>query len=194
MAGAEGAAHEAAHLTEQNKKIALLIAVLALFLAFAETLAKASQTAALSHNVEAADLWAFFQAKTVRMAVIRTAAEAMEINLAGVTDSAVREAGQKRIDAWKDTVKRYESEPETREGRKELTERAKHAEELRDRATEKYHLYEVASAALQIAIVLASATVITGVLALSFIAGALGIGAIGLMALSLWLPEVASIF
>ena len=58
-----------------HRKVALLIAVLALILSCAETLAKGAQTTALSANVEAANLWAFFQAKTIRMTVVRTAAE-----------------------------------------------------------------------------------------------------------------------
>ena len=44
----------------RNKKIALVIAVIALFLAFSETLGKSAQTAALSYNIEASNLWAFF--------------------------------------------------------------------------------------------------------------------------------------
>jgi hypothetical protein len=193
MAKVEEAAHEATHLSEQNKKIALLISVLALFLAFTETLGKSAQTAALSYNVEASNLWAFFQAKTIRMTVIRTAAEEMEIDLAGITDDALKAARQKRIDAWKATAARYEDEPETNEGRRQLTERAKVAEERREKAMGKYHLFEIASAVLQIGIVLASATVITGILALSFLAGALGIGGVVLMAAGLWLPDIAHI-
>ena len=45
-----------------NKRIALLISVLALVLAFAETLGKSAQTSALASNIEASNLWAFFQA------------------------------------------------------------------------------------------------------------------------------------
>jgi hypothetical protein len=193
MAKVEEAAHEAQHLSSQNKKIALLISVLALFLAFAETLGKSAQTAALSYNVEASNLWAFFQAKTIRMTVLRTAAEEMEIDLAGITDAALKAARQKRIDSWRATAARYDAEPETGEGRKELAERAKHAEERREKSMAKYHLFEVASAVLQIGIVLASATVITGILALAFLAGALGAGGVVLMALGLWLPDVAHI-
>ena len=62
MEHAEHAEHAAGH----NKQIALLIAVIALFLAFSETLGKSAQTAAISFNVEASNLWAFFQAKTIR--------------------------------------------------------------------------------------------------------------------------------
>ena len=52
--------------------------------------------------------------------------------------------------------------------------RAKEGEAKRDRAMAAYHNYEVASAAVQIAIVLASTEIITGVVALLWIAYALG--------------------
>src|SRR4030081_3898992 len=66
------------HLEGSNKNIAILIAILAAFLAIAETGAKSSQTAVLTEHVEATNQWAFFQAKTVRQTVIRTAAEELE--------------------------------------------------------------------------------------------------------------------
>jgi Domain of unknown function (DUF4337) len=73
MSGGHG--HDLGHEGgSQNKKIAMLIAVLALVLAISETLGKGAQTDALTHNVEASNLWAFFQAKTIRMTTLRTAA------------------------------------------------------------------------------------------------------------------------
>ena len=107
-----------------HRKVALLIAVLALILSCAETLAKGAQTTALSANVEAANLWAFFQAKTMRMTVVRTAAEAAAIDLLLGAPAPVREALQQRIADWEQTATRYDSEPETQEGRKELVARA----------------------------------------------------------------------
>ena len=50
-------------LDARNKKVALLIAVIALCLAFSETLGKSAQTAALNYQIEASNLWNFFQAK-----------------------------------------------------------------------------------------------------------------------------------
>src|SRR4029450_12394259 len=93
----------------------------------------------------------------------------------------MRAIGRKnqRTDAWAKTVARWESEPETGEGRKELIARAKVAEEKRDTATAKHHHYEISSAAFQIAIVLASATVITGAIALTWLS--LGLGVVGLI-------------
>ena len=182
-------AEHAEHAAHSNKKIALLISVLALFLAFSETLGKSAQTSAITLNVTSNDLWAFFQAKTIRMTVLRTAAEETEIDLPAVADPALKAAKQKRIEDWKKTAARYDTEPETQEGRKELAERAKHAEATRETAMAKYHHFEIASAAFQIAIVLASATVITGIMALAWLAGGLGVLGLVFMAIGLLAPH-----
>jgi hypothetical protein len=187
------AAHEAAEQAEHhgsNKKIALLIAILALFLAFSETLGKSSQTNALSQNVEASNLWAFFQAKTIRSTLLRTATENMMVDGLRTTDPAAKAAQEKQIDSWKKTSERYDSEPSTGEGRKELADRAKHAEERRDHSLAKYHNFELASAAFQVAIVLASATIITGMLVLSYLSIALGVGGLIFMAIGLLSPHL----
>jgi hypothetical protein len=96
---------------------------------------------------------------------------------------------QKQIDDWQKTAARYRSEPETHEGTAELAERAKATEHERDIALARYHNYEIASAAFQIAIVLASATIITGMIGLAWIAGLLGLAGIGFMGLGLFAPE-----
>src|ERR1700722_9517346 len=85
------------HASHSNKKIALVIAVLALFLAFSETLGKSAQTAALTENIQASDLWNFFQAKTIRQTVLRTAGESKTIELALTPDAAVKAAMEKQI-------------------------------------------------------------------------------------------------
>ena len=177
-----------------HRKVALLIAVLALILSFAETLAKGAQTTALSSNVETANLWAFFQAKAIRMTVVRTAAEAAEIDLLQAASDQVREALQKRVADWEKTATRYDSEPETQEGRKELMARAKLAEAKHDRALAAYHHYEMASAAVQIAIVLASASIITGVTVLTWLSGALGIVGMVFSLIGFFWPTTVHLF
>src|SRR5215467_13622137 len=102
-----------------NKKVALFIGVMALFLAFSETLGKSAQTNAISYNVEASNLWAFFQAKTIRMTSLRTAAEAFAIQSGTQAFEAVKPAMTKQIDTWQKTAARYDDEPETGEGRKQ---------------------------------------------------------------------------
>ena len=174
----------------ENVKIALLIAVIALCLALSETLGKGAQTESISKNVEASNLWAFFQAKSIRRTVVQTAAEQSKLSLGSAGDDAAKAALQKQIDDWQKTAARYRSEPETGEGTEQLSERAKHAEEERDLATAKYHHFELASAAFQIGIVLASATIITGMIALAWISGLLTLAGIAFTALGIFVPHL----
>ena len=175
---AQHAAHEGGH----NKQIALIISVLALFLAFSETFGKSAQTAALNFQIEASNLWNFFQAKNIRRTAIITAAEAAKVELQTNTDEGRRAALTKQIAEWDKTAARYRSEPEAGggkgEGTVELSRRAQEMEKARDLQLNKYHNFEFASAAFQIGIVLCSAAVITNMMVLAF--AAMGVGAIGI--------------
>jgi hypothetical protein len=162
------------HVDPSNKKIALLIAVLALFLAISETLSKAYQTEVITKQVEASNLWAFFQAKSIRKTSTDLAIQSAQIQPS--TDDAKTAAMIKR---WTDASKRYDSEPETGEGRKELAARAVAAQKLGQVANHKYHNLEISSGMLQVAIVLASSSIITGVMLLAWLAGGLGVIAVG---------------
>jgi len=192
--GGHDGGHEKKPADNQNRKIALLISVIALFLAFSETLGKSAQTAGIGYNVEAANLWAFFQAKTIRRTLVETAAQEMTVEATAVTNEATKAAMAKQIDAWQKTAQRYRSEPDTREGSIELMERAREAEHKRDTALARYHHYEVASAAYQIGIVLASAAVITGIIALAYSAGVLGLAGIAFTCIGFFAPHAVHLF
>jgi hypothetical protein len=183
-------ADQAKEASRENRNIALLIAVIALFLALSETLGKGAQTDAISKNVEASNLWAFFQAKSIRRTVVQTAADQSRLGIGTTSDDAAKAAVQKQIDEWHKTAARYRSEPETGEGQDQLSERAKHAEEERNLAEAKYHHFELASAAFQIGIVLASATIITGVVVLAWLAGVLALAGIAVTALGIFMPHL----
>ncbi len=162
------------HVDPSNKKIALLIAVLALFLAISETLSKAYQTEVITKQVEASNLWAFFQAKSIR----KTSTD-LAIQSAQIQPSADEAKTAAMIKRWTDASKRYDSEPETGEGRKELAARAIAAQKLGEVANHKYHNLEISSGVLQVAIVLASSSIITNVMLLAWLAGGLGVVAVG---------------
>ncbi len=185
--------HGGGHNKDFNKRVALLIAVLALFLAFSETMGKGAQTAALNSQIEASNLWNFFQAKNIRRTSIIIAGEQSKLDLVGAADPAQKAAIQKQVDEWSKTAARYRSEPEAAggkgEGTVELSRRALEEQHQRDEYLAKYHHYEFASAAFQIGIVLASATVITGMVVLSFIAGGLGLIGLAFMAIGLFAPH-----
>jgi hypothetical protein len=177
-----------------NKKVALLISVLALFLAFSETMGKSAQTAALNSQIEASNLWNFFQAKNIRRTSTIVASEQAKLDLIAAADPAHKEAIQKQAEEWNKTAARYRSEPEAAggkgEGTVELSRRAIEEQQHRDEYLAKYHHYEFASAAFQIGIVLASATVITGMVVLSYMAGGLGALGLAFMAFGLFAPHL----
>jgi hypothetical protein len=189
-----GGGHGHTDTATLNKRVALLIAVIALFLAFSETLGKSAQTAALNYQIDASNLWNFFQAKNIRRTATLVAAEQTKLDLLSAQNDQQKAAIAKQVDEWNKTAARYRSEPETGEGTTELSKRALDQQKYRDLALARYHHYEVASAAFQIGIVLASATVITGMVALSVLAGGLGIVGLAFMAIGLFWPHAVHLF
>ena len=121
---------------------------------------------------------------------MQATAEHAKLSLGATGDEPAKAALQKQIDEWQKTAARYRSEPETGEGSEQLAERAKHAEHARDEATAKYHHYEIASAAFQIGIVLASATIITGIAVLAWVSGVLALAGIVITALGMYSPHL----
>jgi hypothetical protein len=188
---AEHAQH-AAH--GDNKKIALIISVLALFLAFSETFGKSAQTSALNNQIEASNLWNFFQAKNIRRTTTLIAAEQGKLDLAGASNEQQKAALAKQIDDWTKTAARYRSEPEAGggkgEGTAELSRRAQEMEKARDLQLNRYHNFEFASAAFQIGIVLASAAVITSMMWLAWAACCVGLLGLAFTATGLFMPEL----
>jgi hypothetical protein len=165
----------------------------------------------LSYNVEASNLWAFYQAKTIRQTTLQATNELLKferMKLDGESaNDALKKGMSERIDNWTRTTARYESEPMDRpvskdvnlnppygEGRRELSALALAAQAKRDTAMEKYHHYEVASAAYQIGIVLASSAVITGMLVLAYAAAGLGVLGLIFTAIGLFAPHAVHLF
>jgi len=179
----------------KDKKVALLIAILALFLALAEAGAKNAEHRATELNIESSDLYNFYQAKRVRSTIAETAAETLEAGRGAVADPQVQAAIDKQIEAWKAAVARFEKDPKApQDSLDALQERAKQAGEGRELHNRRLEHFEYASGALQIAVVLASAAIITGVVALAWIAGALGLAGAVLMALGYIAPTALPLF
>lgn len=168
-------AEHASH--QERKRAALLIIVLAVVLAIIEMAGKEAQFASIAHNILASDTYSFYQAKTIRSTFLRTAVDSID---AVVTDGQHSDRTDKIIAAWKSNADRLDSEPSTGEGRKELLERARVLEEQRDDEEHAYHHFEFAAAGLQLAIVVASAAVITELAVLELASAAIGVVAVAL--------------
>jgi hypothetical protein len=178
-------ADEAAEMMDAEKtrdrfkqRAAVAIAFFAMILAITGLGGSNAGKEAVNNNVLASNYWNFFQAKNMRQTSFALAADQLELRLAQ-NDPALSPEAQaelrKKAEAYRKTVTRYESEPETREGKKELIARAKEYEVKRDHALKQDPYFDYAEALLQIAIVLISVAIVADVVWLSFIGGILGI-------------------
>ncbi len=172
--GLEHAHHAAEHGGAPNgagfspRSIAILIASLAAALALAEMGEKSSQNAYLTHHISVSDNYAFLQARNIRADTLNTAADVID-SLPGRD-----EAAHTRADTLRKTASRMIDDPAAGTGRKQLLEKAKILETQRDEAFEAYHHFERSVGALQIAIVLASVSVVTRVKTLAIAATLIG--------------------
>ena len=183
-------AHESSELIEhaaqggdKNKnRTALMISILAMVLAVSSLGGSNSAKEATQENILAANAYAFYQAKAIRQTSLKIAAADLELQLLRdpTMPATAREAFQKKIDEYKKTADRYESEPETKEGKKELLARAKAHEASRDHALRQDPWFDYGEGMLQIAIVLLSVSIIGSIPALFLAGGVLGF--LGLLA------------
>lgn len=163
---------EHAHHSEPwARGVAVLVSILAAVLAMTEIGGKAAQTAYLTHHVALSNDWAFYQAKNLR-AVMRTSEADLLASLPNAQDPAI----QARVKEAHEYSARMHDDPEGGEGMKQLAITAKRQETERDEAAHRYHSYEYSVGALEIAIVLASVSVVTRMRAMTI--GAAVIGAI----------------
>lgn len=144
-------------------RCALLVSVLALVLAVASLGGSNAAKEATMENILAANAYSFYQAKNQRQTAYKIAADDLELQLQGGRVSAeARQAYERKLGDYQKNIARYESEPETGEGKKELMQRAKAHELKRDEALERDPWFDYAEALLQIGIVLTSVAIITG--------------------------------
>lgn len=157
---------------------ALLVSVLAMILAIASVGGSNSMKDATMNNILAANDYAFYQAKNIRQTAYKIAADELQIRLADEKLSAgARTLIETKLKAYQKNIDRYESEPDTNEGKKELLLLAKQHEHERDIALRRDPWFDYAGALLQIAIVLTSVALVTGVRFL--LVTSVGIGLIG---------------
>ena len=157
------------HAESWARGVAVLVSVLAAVLAMAEIGASAAQNGYLTHHVALSNEWAFFQAKNLR-AVVRMSEADLLASLPNAQDPAV----QARIKEAQDYSARMRDDPRGGEGMKQLEATAKQEEATRDEAAHRYHGFEYAAGALEIAIVLATASVVTRIRTMTYVAAAIG--------------------
>ena len=142
----------------------IVINVFALFLAINTWYAGNLSSTITTNTILASDVWNFYQAKSIKQTLYELA--------------AVHEADASLKKHYLDTVKRYESDPISGEGRRELTAKAKALEEERNIARIKSPWISYAGTAYQLSIVLLSASILRAnkcLFAVSFMVAAVGL-------------------
>jgi Domain of unknown function (DUF4337) len=188
------ATESAVEAKEKDQRVALVIAVLALLLAISETAARKAEHASTEKNIESSDLFNFYQAKKIRSTVFEAATGALESQKANVADQRAQEALERQITEFKTKVAQFEADPKKPEDSlNAIQDRANEAAADQELADRRLEHYEFGSGLFQIAIVLASASIITGIAALLWLSVALGVAGAVIIAFGFFAPSVISI-
>ena len=175
---AEG--HDAAPSHDRFRRLtAIYVGVVAMLLAISSLGGSEATKEMLNANIQASDTYSFYQAKTIRQVHYQTTAELLDLIAAGSQALApdARAKVEQLTKRYRDTATRYESEPATGDGKKELMAKAKAWEHKRDHAAAEIPNFEYAEALYQIAIVLGSVAIVAAsgwLLGLSGILATLG--------------------
>jgi hypothetical protein len=130
-------------------KAGWVITLIALLLSINTYLANGMSSTILSNTIKANDTWSFYQAKSIKQSIAE-----------GQLEDAIERKDNKKITELKAKIARYESEPATGEGKKELLTKAKSLEESRDELRKHTPWLTFAGTSYQFAIVLLSASIL----------------------------------
>jgi hypothetical protein len=141
---------------------AVILGVIAMMLAIASLLGEAAMKDTINFNIKASDTYAFYQARNERQTATQLAADQLQALIASHPDwsAAARASAEKLISDYHATVARYESDPKTGDGKRELLQKARDYEKKRDRAQQEDTNYDYSRALFQIAIVLGSVSIV----------------------------------
>jgi hypothetical protein len=156
-------------------KAGWVITVVAALLAVNTYLANSNSSKILNNTIAANDTWSFYQAKSIKQALA-------EQNL----DDAIARGDRAKADKMRAKIERYESDPASGEGKKELMAKAHALEAERQVAKTHSPWYTFAGTAFQLSIVLLSASILA--VSMTMFTASVGVGAVGaiLMAQAIW--------
>jgi hypothetical protein len=154
-------------------KAGWVITVLAALLAVNTLMSGSNSSKILNNTIEANNTWAFYQAKSIKQTLA-------ELQLENAKDP-------KKIRQIAAKIERYESDPATGEGKKELMTKARGLEAERADARKRSPYYTYAGSIFQISIVLLTAAILAVSMPLFW--GSMVVGSFGavLMSQAIWL-------
>ena len=173
---AESRSEREAHIKD---KAGWVITVVAALLAVNTYLSNGFSSKVLSNTIAANNMYSFYQAKSIKQTLAEQSYE----------DALDRKQFEKAA-KLKARIEKYDSDPETGEGKKELLAKARALEADRDEVRKHSPWLTFAGSAFQLSIVLLSAAILA--VSMGMFWASLGVGAIGALLMSqgiwLWLP------
>ena len=157
-------------------KAGWVITVIAALLAVNTYIANGISSNVLTNTIRSNDTWNFYQSKSIKQTIAENA-----------RDDALARNDVKKVAELTAKIDRYESDPVTSEGKRELMARARQLEQERDQAKKHSPWLTFAGSALQLSIVLLSASILA--VSMGMFYASIGVGLIGavLMAQGIWL-------
>jgi hypothetical protein len=148
-----------------RSRAAVWIAILAACMAIRGLGGEDAKDEMISKNIETSDAWAHYQAKDVRQATYKVAADdlAAEIKFSGWTGDRLADA-QKRLKKLQDSVQHYETDPTAKGagagGKIQLKAEATELQEQRERYEHKNKSFDYSEMFYQLGLVLASVSIL----------------------------------
>ena len=170
---AESRSEREAHIKD---KAGWVITVVAALLAVNTYVANGISSGILTNTIRANDTWNFYQSKSIKQTIAENA-----------RDDAAARRDTKKVAELTARIDRYETDPVSGEGKRELMARARGLEAARDEAKLHSPWLTFAGSALQLSIVLLSASILAVSMGMFYSSIVVGlIGAI-LMSQGIWL-------
>jgi hypothetical protein len=170
---AESRSEREAHIKD---KAGWVITVVAALLAVNTYIANGISSGILTNTIRANDTWNFYQSKSIKQTIAENA-----------RDDAAARKDTKKVAELTARIDRYDSDPVSGEGKKELMARARALEAARDEAKLHSPWLTFSGSALQLSIVLLSASILAVSMGMFYSSIVVGlIGAI-LMSQGIWL-------
>jgi hypothetical protein len=179
----EHEAHSAAADATFRKFTGIYLGIIAMLLAITALGGAHATKTIVNSNIQASDTYAFYQARNIRQTAYQIAAEELDTQLLALPNmpEPARTKIQDTIKRYRERADRYESDPQTGDGKKELLAKAKEFEARRDHAAERDPNFDFAEALFQIGIVLGSVSIVAASRPLVHLSGILAIAGTLLM-------------
>jgi hypothetical protein len=160
-------------------KAGWVITVIAALLAVNTYISNGNSSKVLNNTIKANDTWSFYQAKSIKQTLAEMARE-----------DAIERKQADKIEKLTAKINRYESDPATGEGKRELMAKARALEEERDQIRKSGPWLTFSGMGFQLGIVLLSASILAVSMPLFW--GSIAVSAVAALLMSqgmwLWIP------